>query len=127
VIDRPAPATLDRSARPLANRPPRRLGPLPLTPINVVVGLTMIGSILFIAYVVIAVEDNQIPLLASGFAVLGASFTAVAIGSLVEVWRAASRAATARAVGLAFLGGVAGLAAIGCFTATALAALVWNS
>ena len=120
----------DRPLRPpaLPARPTgRHLGPIPLTPISILVGLTMLGSIIFIVYVVLAIDDNQIPLLASGFAVLGASLAAVAIGSLVGMWRAASRARAGRALGLAIVGGFAGLAAIGCFTATALAALVWTS
>ena len=87
----------------------------------------MIGSIVFIGYVVLRVEDGQIPLLAMGFVVLGGSFAAIAIGSLVGMWRAASRARGGRALGLAIFGGLASLAAIGCFTVAALSALVWNS
>ena len=75
----------------------------------------------------LAVDEEQIPLLASGFVVLGASFAAIAIGALVGMWRAASRAAGGRALALAIVGGLAGMAAIGCFTVTALSALVWNS
>ena len=76
----------------------------------------------------IAVDEEQIPLLAAGFVVLGASFAAIAIGTLVGMWRAASRARRRpRALALAIVGGIAGLAAIGCFTVTALSALVWSS
>lgn len=87
----------------------------------------MVGSIGYIGYVAARVEENQIPLLASGFVVLGASFAAIALWSLVGMWRAASRALGGRALGLAILGGLAGLGAIGCFTVAALAALVWNT
>jgi hypothetical protein len=109
---------------------PRRgvyIGPVRITLPLVVVGLALLGSTAFIGYVVLRVEEDQIPLVASGFVVLGASFVAIAIWSLVEMWRAASRARAARAVALAFVGGLAGLAAIGCFTVTALSALVWTS
>jgi hypothetical protein len=76
---------------------------------------------------VLAVEEDQIPLLAAGFVVLGSSFAATAIGALLGMWRAASRAAGGRALVLAIVGGIAGLAAIACFTVTALSALVWNT
>ena len=58
---------------------------------------------------------------------LGASFAAIAIGSVVGVWQAASRAAAGRAFVLAIIGGLAGLAAIGSFTVSALSMLVWNT
>jgi hypothetical protein len=110
--------------------PPRRglyLGPLRITPAVVLVAIALLGSAGFILYVVFRVEDEQIPLLGAGFGVLGACFAVIAIGSLIEMWRAASRASAGRALGLAIIGGVAALVAIGCFTFTALATMVWNT
>jgi hypothetical protein len=111
--------------------PPRRrglyLGPLKITPAVVLVAIALIGSAAFILYVVLKVEDEQIPLLGYGFAVLGASFAAIAIGSLVEMWKAASRVRAGRALGLAIIGGFAALAAIGCFTFTVLSRLLSES
>lgn len=92
-----------------------------------VIGLAMLGSIAFIVYVVAGVDEEQIPLLAMGFVVLGASFVAIGLWAIIAMWRAASRARVGRALGLAIIGGLAGLAAIGCFTVAALGALVWNS
>lgn len=109
---------------------PRRglhLGPLPITPINVLVTLVLIGSVVFIGWVVLSRDVDQIPLLASGFVVLGASLVVVAVLSLVAMWRAASRASVGRAFLLAIFGGLAGLGAIGCFTVTALSAMLWNT
>jgi len=106
---------------------PRRglyVGPLKITPAVVLVAIALIGSAAYVLYVVTQVEDEQIQLLGYGFAVLGASFAAIAIGAVVSIWRAASRARTRRALVLAIVGGVAGLFAIGCFTFTALALLV---
>ena len=94
---------------------------------GIVIALTMLGSIAYIGYVVLRIEDNQIPLMAIGFVVLGASFAAIALWSLVGIWRAASRARGGRAFGLAIVGGLAGLGAIGCFAVAALSALVWNT
>jgi H+/Cl- antiporter ClcA len=92
-----------------------------------VVLVVMVGSLAFIAWDVRSNRDDQIPLLAAGFVALGTSFAAIALGSLLGMWRAASRARGGRAVALAFVGGIFGLAAIGSFTVTALSMLVWNT
>ena len=105
----------------------RYIGPLRITPAVIVVALALIGSIAFLGYVVLAIDEEQIPLLAAGFVVLGACFVAIAIGALMGMWRAASQAAVGRALALAIVGGIAGIAAIGCFAVTALSAMVWTS
>ena len=139
MIDRPAPdqgpaqpllPAPPAQTPPVQTPPPRRgryIGPLRITPAVVLVAIAIVGSVAFIVYVVFRVEDEQIPLLGAGFGVLGACFMAIAIGSLVGMWRAASRARTGRAFGLAIVGGIAGLVAIGCFTFTAIATLVGRS
>ena len=136
MIDPPAPEPtvnerMDevraRAASRDVPREGRYIGPLRITPAVIVVALAFVGSLLFIGWVVIAVDEEQIPLLASGFVVLGASFAAIAVGTLLGMWRAASRAKGRRAVLLAIVGGLAGVAAIACFTVAALSALVWNS
>ena len=88
------------------------------------VAVAMIGSIAYILYVVTQVQDEQITLLGYGFGVLGATFAAIAVGSLVLMWRAASRARASRALGLAIVGGIAGMLAIGCFAFTAISLMV---
>lgn len=93
----------------------------------IVIGLAFLGSLAWIAYVVASVEEDQIRLLAVGFVVLGASFGAIALWSLVGMWQAASRARGARAFGLAIVGGLAALGAIGCFAVAAVAILVSSS
>jgi hypothetical protein len=105
----------------------RYIGPLRITPVAILVALGFIGSVAFLGYVVAAIDVDQIPLLAAGFVVLGACFAATAIGAVLGMWRAASRAAGGRALALAIVGGIAGMAAIGCFTVTALSAMVWNT
>jgi hypothetical protein len=104
------------------------IGPIRVTPIRAVVGLAFLGSAGFIAYAMLRVRDvTQIPMLSSGFAVLGIAFAAVALGAVIQMWRAGSRARTRRAMLLALAGGIAGLAAIGCFTVTVLLALLWKT
>ncbi len=114
----------------MTSGPPRTgpyLGPIPITAVNVLIAVTLVGSAVFIGWVVLGIDEEQIPLLASGFAVLGFSLVAIAIQSLLHMWRAAAWARAGRALALAIVGGVAGLGAIGCFTVTALALLVWQS
>ncbi len=126
----PAPGIEPAALPAPAPAPQRRglyLGPLRITPAIVLVAIALLGSAAFILYVTFKVEDEQIPLLGAGFGVMGVCFVVIAIGSLIEMWRAASRARTGRAFGLAILGGVAGLLAIGCLTFTALATMVWNT
>lgn len=105
-----------------------QLGRFRLTPMTLVVAVAFLGSSAFILYAILRVRDStQIPMLSSGFAILGLSFVAIAFGALIQLWRAAATARLARAMGLAIVGGVSGLAAIGCFTATVLLALLWKS
>jgi hypothetical protein len=105
-----------------------RVGPLRITPIRVVVALALVGSSAFIAYAVLRVRDtSQIPMLSSGFAVLGLALAAIAIGGLVGLWRAAADGRGARAFLMSIVGGVIGLAAIGCFAAAVVLALLWRS
>ena len=105
----------------------RYVGPLRITPVLTVVLFALAASLAFIVWVVRAVRDEQLPLLAVGFVALGVSFGAIAVGALVGMWRAASRAEGGRAFGLAVVGGLAGLAAIGSWAVTALLMLVWKS
>jgi hypothetical protein len=121
----------DRSAvAPRRSEGPRgrslaRIGRFEVTPIRAVVAIAFIGSSALIAYAVLRVRDsNQIGIVTAGFAVLGLSFVAMAVGALIEMWRAAVWTRNSRAMLLAIAGGLAGLAAIGCFTVTVILALV---
>jgi hypothetical protein len=126
-----APGTFPPSAPGSSSGAPRRrgvhLGPIRITPALVLVVLALLGSGIFVGYVTLAVDDNQIPLLGAGFGVMGLSFAAVAIGALVAMWRAASEARAGRALGMALVGGAAALAAIGCLTFTVLGTMLWRS
>jgi hypothetical protein len=105
-----------------------RLGPIRVTPLRLVVTIAFLGSVAFIAYTILVVRDaRQIPMLSSGFLVLGVAMAAMALGALVQMWRAGAQGRTGRAMALAIAGGVAGLAAIGCFSVTVVFALLWKS
>ena len=132
MIENPAsePAARDQlePIRPReATRRGPHLGPLRITPLVILLFLGFVGSSAYLGYVILAIDEEQIPLLAAGFVVLGVCFAVTAIAALVGMWRAASRAAGGRALGLAIFGGLAGMAAIGCFAVTALSAMLWNT
>jgi hypothetical protein len=104
------------------------IGPFRITPIRVVLAIAFLGSLAYIGWAILRVRDSsQIPMLTSGFAILGVAFAALAIGALIQMWRAAMWTRTSRATLLAIGGGLAGLAAIGCFTLTVVLALLWKT
>jgi uncharacterized membrane protein YedE/YeeE len=123
-----ASSTAPRRVQGAGRRRGARLGPLPITAVSVVVALAFFGSLAFIAYAVIGVRDSrQIPMLSAGSAVLCVAFVAIALGALINLWRAGARGRTGSAMALAIVGGFCGLSAIGCFTITAILALLWKS
>jgi len=92
------------------------LGPIRLTPTRVFIGIALLGSVAYLVYALTVRDANQIPLLASGAAILGAAFLALAIAGLVRAYQA----------GRAGAGGVALLAAFGAFATAAILALLWR-
>ncbi|HYL41653.1 MAG TPA: hypothetical protein VET90_10110 [Candidatus Binatus sp.] len=99
-----------------------------MTPFRLVIAVAFVGSAAFIGYAIVLVRDaTQIPMLSAGFAVLGLATAAIALGALIELWRSASDGRSGRALALAIVGGVVGLGAIGCFTVTAVLAILWGS
>jgi hypothetical protein len=93
----------------------------------VVFGVALLGSVGYILWVVRTVQDQQIQLLSYGFVALGLTFAAIALACVFGMWRAASRAEGGRSFGLALVGGVSGLAAIGSFSVAALMTMVLSS
>ena len=92
-----------------------------------VFGVALLGSVAYILWVVREVQDKQIELLSYGFGALGLTFAAIALACVFGMWRASSRAQGGRSFGLALVGGLAGLGAIGSFSVMALMTMVLNS
>jgi hypothetical protein len=102
----------------------RRIGPIAITPTTVLILLALIGSIAYLLYAVTVRDASQIPLLASGAAVLGVVFVAVAVTGLIATWRSSLRGSDGRAIGHAVIGGIACLAAAGCFAVAIILGMV---
>jgi hypothetical protein len=103
------------------------LGPVKVTPTRVMLFVAIVGSIAYLVYALTVRDATQIPMLASGAAVLGIVFAALAIAGAVETVRSARDDRPGRSVVAAVLGGLAGLVAFGCFAAAAILALVWGA
>lgn len=103
----------------------RWLGPVRLTPTRVIFLIAVLGSGGYLAYALTVRDATQIPMLASGAAVLGLVFTALALAGVVETVRAARADRPARSLGAAIFGGVAAVVALGCFAVATVFALLW--
>ena len=77
--------TRSRQVQPAPRRAPARsrggprIGPLRITPVRALVVVAFVGAIAYIGWAIIRVRDaTQIPMLSSGFAILGLACVAVA-------------------------------------------------
>lgn len=102
------------------------LGPVRITPTRVILLVAVVGSVGYLAYAVTVRDATQIPMLASGAAVLGLVFAALAVAGAIATVRAARDDRPAASVGAAIFGGIAGVVAFACFAAAAVLALLWG-
>jgi hypothetical protein len=118
------------------DEPPRRasavrrgvyLGPIRITPVRVVLVVAAIGTLAYLAYALTVRDTSQIPMLASGAAVLGIVFLGLAVagahGTLVAGGERRNRDALALALG----GGIAAMIGFGAIAGAVVLALVWTS
>jgi len=104
------------------------VGPVQITPVRAVLAIAFVGSLIYIAYAILQVEDSaQIPMVTSGTAVLGIVFTAFSVGGAIRMWRAWQDGLQGQTVLFAVLGGIAGMIALGCFAGALVLGLVWGS
>ena len=103
---------------------PRRVGPIAITPTGILLVVALAASVAYLLYAITVRDASQIPLLASGAAVLGVVFVAVAVTGLIATWRSSLRGSDGRAIGHALLGGMACLAAAGCFAVAIILGMV---
>lgn len=118
------------------DEPPRRasgarrgvyLGPIRITPVRVVLVIALIGTLAYLAYALTVRDASQIPMLASGAAVLGLVFLGLAVaggqGTLVAGRERRNRDAIAMAIG----GGIAAMIGFGAIAGAVVLAMVWTS
>ena len=119
-----SPRGSDGARRPAAAGP--RIGPVRLTATRVFVAIALIGSIGYLVYSITVRDTNQIPLLASGAAILGVVFAALAVMGAFRAYRAGRDGSGGRAVLAALAGGIAALVAFGAFAMAAVLSLLWR-
>jgi hypothetical protein len=103
------------------------VGPIRITPTRAVLAIAFVGSLAYIAYAILRVEDSaQIPMVTTGTAVLGLVFTALSVGGAIRMWRAWQDRMQGRTVLFAVAGGISGMIALGCFAGAIVLALMWG-
>src|SRR3954465_9880008 len=104
-------------SQPAAARSPQRrrgihVGPVDVTPARVILFIALVGGFAFLAYSLLVRDQLQVPLLASGFAVIGLVFAAMAVLALVSVIRSGRAGRDGTAVATALFGGLLAAAAM---------------
>jgi hypothetical protein len=127
-----APPRRPTDVRPMPSdsresEPGPRVGAVPVTATGVVFVIALVGSIAYLFYAITVRDASQIPLLASGAAVLGFVFGAFAIIGLVATWRSSVHGRDGRAFGHALVGGISALVAAGCFAAAIILGILARS
>jgi hypothetical protein len=102
------------------------LGPVQVTPTLTVLVIAFVGSLAYIAFALTVRDASQIPMLASGAAILGIVFAALAVSGAVKTYQAGMDGRGGRAFGLAVGGGIAAVIAFLCFALAIVAALVYQ-
>ena len=85
-----------------------------VSPGGVMLAIALGGSVLFALYTITVRDASQIPLLASGAAVLGIAFCALAAYAGRATWHAGIAGRTERAFLMALAGGGAAIVGAGC-------------
>jgi hypothetical protein len=109
-----------------ARRPARAGGPLRITPARATLAVALVGGLAFLAWSIIVRDALQIPLMASGFAIIALVFGAMALMAVASVVRAGRDGRDGRAVLLALVGGLLAIAAFMAFAGAVIMALIWG-
>jgi hypothetical protein len=97
-----------------------------VTPVGVILIVALVGSLLFLAFALTVRDTSQIPLLASGAAVLGIVFVALAAAAGRTTYRAATDGRNGQALALAVAGGGAAVVGFVCLALAIVLALLWQ-
>jgi hypothetical protein len=116
-----------------SRRPAERRRPAPsgggsrISPGLVILAIAIVLSVVYAIYALTVRDTSQIPLLASGAAVLGVAFGAFALYMLSSVWRAGVDGRGGRAILLGIVGGGAAMVASGCLAGAVVLFLLAGS
>jgi len=102
------------------------IGPLRLTPTRVLLTVALLGGTGFLVYAVVVRDQLQVPLMASGFAIVGLVFAAIAVVGAANIVRAGREGRDGSAFLNAVVGGVAGIIALLSLAAAVIMGLILN-
>jgi hypothetical protein len=103
------------------------IGPLGITPVRVILGIALLGGFAFLGYAIFVRDVLQVPLMASGMAVVGLVLAAMAALSLLSVIRAGRDGRDGAAVITSLVGGLFAAAALLALAGAAIMGLIWSS
>ena len=113
------------AATPARRRGPH-LGPIAITPVRVILAIAFVGGVAFLAYSLLVRDQLQVPLMASGFAVIGLVLGAMAVLALAGVVRAGRAGRDGTAVATALFGGLLAAAALMALAGAAIMSMIWT-
>jgi hypothetical protein len=116
----------DASDRGRRGRTGPHLGPVRITPVRITLLVALAGGLGFLAWSVLVRDQLQVPLMATGFAICGLVFAAVAVLSVAAVVRAGREGRDGAAVLTALLGGLFSIAALMFLAAAVIMSLIWS-
>ncbi len=102
------------------------IGPIRLSPVRVMLLIALLGGLGFLAYAVLVRDQLQVPLMASGFAVIGLVFAAMAVLALAAVVKAGRAGRDGTAVMTALVGGLIAVAALMSLAGAVIMSLIWS-
>ena len=118
------------SPQPAAPAPGRRrgphVGPVGISPLRVMLFVALLGGLAFLAYALLVRDQLQVPLMASGFAVIGLVFAAMAVLAVMSVIRSGRDGRDGMAVMTALFGGLIAVAAMMSLAAAVIMSLIWS-
>jgi hypothetical protein len=115
-----------RRAAPAARRQGPHIGPIGLSPLRVMLVIALLGGLGFLAWSVLVRDQLQVPLMASGFAVVGLVFAAMAVLALLAVIRAGREGRDGTAVMAAIFGGLIAVASLMSLAGAVIMSMIWS-
>ncbi len=102
------------------------LGSIRITPIRITLSIALAGGLIFLAYATFVRDQLQVPLMATGLAVCGLVFAAIAVISVAAVVRAGREGRDGTAVITALVGGVAAVGSLMLLAGAVIMSLIWS-
>ena len=116
---------MSSSSQPAPRRGPY-IGPLRITPIRVMLFVALLGGLAFLAYATFVRDQLQVPLMATGFFVIGIVFAVMAIIALLSVVRSGRDGHDGTAVAAALIGGVIAVGALMSLAGAVIMGMIWT-